>query len=260
MDIRNYNRSAWNKLVAKGDQWTVPVTSEQIGQARNGNWEILLTPSKSVPRDWFGNLTGADVLCLASGGGQQGPILAAAGANVTVFDNSPDQLGQDRSVADRDGLQIDTVEGDMRDLSHFPNEQFDLIFHACSNSFIPDPRPVWHEAFRVLRPGGYMLSGFSNPFLYVFDYNRMAEGELIVRHSIPYSDLTDLTKEELQKFIDDDYPLCFGHSLEDQIGGQTDAGFMIVGMYEDTWKDDADYSSISEYISCFAATRSRKPA
>ena len=40
-----------------------------------------------MPADWFGDLAGAPVLCLASGGGQQGPLLAAAGARVTVFDN-----------------------------------------------------------------------------------------------------------------------------------------------------------------------------
>jgi hypothetical protein len=54
-------------------------------------------------------LAGIEVLCLASGGGQQGPILAAAGAKVTVFDNSANQLVQDRLVADRDGLTIETV-------------------------------------------------------------------------------------------------------------------------------------------------------
>ena len=72
-----------------------------------------------------------DVLCLASGGGQQGPILAAAGANVTVFDNSPAQLRQDELVARREGLSIRTVQGDMRDLSAFADGSFDLIFHPC---------------------------------------------------------------------------------------------------------------------------------
>ena len=258
MDIREYNRTAWNKQVAKGNQWTVPVTSEQIEQARAGNWEIVLTPTKPVPHEWFGELNGANVLCLASGGGQQGPILAAAGANVTVFDNSPDQLGRDRMVADRDGLQIETVEGDMRDLSCFADDQFDLVFHPCSNCFVPELELVWREAFRVLKPGGDMLSGFCNPILYVFDYEKMTQGELDVRYKIPYSDLTDLTEEERQKFIDDGEPLCFGHSLQDQIGGQLAAGFVMAGFFEDDWVDDAEFASISEYIPCFIATRSRK--
>ena len=69
-----------------------------------GEWQIVLTPTKPIPRTWFpADLHGVDVLCLASGGGQQGPVLAAAGATVTVFDNSPRQLAQDRAVANVKG-------------------------------------------------------------------------------------------------------------------------------------------------------------
>ena len=91
----------------------------------------------------------------------QGPILAAAGADVTVFDNSPLMLATDRSVAARDSLQIRTVEGDMADLSQFSDSSFDLIVHPVSNTFVPDVRPVWKEAFRVLRQDGALLSGFT---------------------------------------------------------------------------------------------------
>lgn len=59
------------------------------------------------------------VLCLASGGGQQGPILAAAGARVTVFDNSRKQLEQDRYMAERDHLDIQTEKGNMANLAVF---------------------------------------------------------------------------------------------------------------------------------------------
>src|SRR5580658_7124734 len=98
------------------------------------------------------------MLCLASGGGQQGPILAAAGANVTVFDNSPAQLAQDRLVAEREGLVIETVQGDMANLCVFKDARFDLIIHPVSNVFVPDVKPVWREAYRILKPGGALLS------------------------------------------------------------------------------------------------------
>ncbi|MGV2332955.1 MAG UNVERIFIED_CONTAM: class I SAM-dependent methyltransferase [Planctomycetaceae bacterium] len=207
-------------------------------------------PGQSL-RDWFPPLFGLDVLCLASGGGQQGPILAAAGASVTVFDNSPAQLARDREVADRDGLPIVTVEGDMRDLSAFPDGRFGLIFHPCANGFVPDIRPVWREAARVLRPGGLLLAGFTNPILYLFDDARMTVGEFVVRHEIPYSDLTSLTDDERRRYVDNGEPLCFGHTLEDQIGGQLNAGLALTGFYEDggrEWK-------LTEYIACFIATR-----
>ncbi|MFK7820236.1 MAG: class I SAM-dependent methyltransferase [Planctomycetaceae bacterium] len=258
MDIREYNRDAWNTQVRNKNQWTVPVSAEEIAEAREGRFSIVLTPKKPVPMDWFGELKGADVLCLASGGGQQGPILAAAGANVTVFDNSPGQLAQDRAVAERESLDIKTVEGDMRDLSCFADESFDLIFHPCSNTFVPDIQPVWNEAARVLKTGGVLLAGFVNPILFVFDYDEMKKGNLKVRHKIPYSDLTDISEEERQQLIDEGEPLCFGHTLEDQIGGQAKAGLAITGFFEDKWLDDTEGAAISEYLPAFIGTRSQK--
>src|SRR5262245_43241082 len=153
-DVRAYNRKAWDRCVDKGDRWTLPVSAEVIAAARRGEWEIVLTPQRPVPRAWFPRLEGIDVLCLASGGGQQAPILAAAGAIVTLVDNSPKQLAQDRLVADREGLDITLVDGDMRDLVGFAGSSFDLIINPCSNCFVEDVRPVWREAFRVLRRGG----------------------------------------------------------------------------------------------------------
>ena len=132
MDVLDYNRQAWNSKVASQDRWTVPVNSDEIERARQGDWSIKLTCVKPVPRDWFGDLAGRDVLALASGGGQQGPILAAAGARVTVFDNSPDQLGQDSMVAERESLELETVQGDMANLEAFSDQSFDLVFHPVS--------------------------------------------------------------------------------------------------------------------------------
>ncbi len=94
-------------------------------------------------------------------------MLAAAGARVTVLDNSPRQLTQDRFVADREHLALQLVEGDMADLSQFASESFDLVFHPVSNCFVPDVRPIWREAFRVLRPGGRLVAGFLNPLVYL---------------------------------------------------------------------------------------------
>ncbi len=255
MDVAEHNRRAWNRLVEGRNQWTVPVSSEQIQAAREGRWALVLTPTLPVPREWFGELAGARVLCLASGGGQQAPILAAAGATVTVLDNCPKQLAQDRLVADRDGLQLRIEQGLMQDLSRFDDGAFDLVFHPVSNVFVPQVRPVWKEAFRVLRPGGTLLSGFNNPALYLFDEEEELRGELVVRHKIPYSDL-DLPKEKLDARIARGEPLEFGHTLDDQIGGQIAVGFVITGFFEDRHPP----SPLAEHLPCFIATRALKPA
>ncbi|MGQ0637609.1 MAG: class I SAM-dependent methyltransferase [Planctomycetaceae bacterium] len=258
MDIRSHNRAAWNTQVARRNLWTIPVSSETIASARQGRFQLLLTPTKTVPGDWFPELRGKPVLCLASGGGQQGPVLAAAGALVTVFDNSPAQLAQDRFVADRDGLNIQTVEGDMPDLSVFSDESFEMIFHPCSNCFTPDVRPVWRECHRVLRSNGVLLAGFTNPLRYLFEHERAQEGSLAVRYTIPYSDLRDLTEEDRKRLIVDPLePLEFGHTLADQIGGQLEAGFVLTGFFEDRYPaSSAD--PISRFINSFVATRAFK--
>lgn len=255
MDVAAYNRSAWDRQVAKGNRWTVPVGPGVIAAARHGDWTIVLTPTKPVPRAWFPDLAGLEILCLASGGGQQAPILAAAGALVTVVDFSPAQLAQDRLVADREGLTLRTVPGDMADLSAFADGQFQMVIHPCSNCFVPAVRPVWGEAFRVLRPGGVLLAGFCNPVLFIFDDTRVEQGELAVRYAVPYADHTSLTSDECRRFIDKDEPLVFGHTLEDQIGGQLDAGFVLTGLYED---HDPTHP-LSKFLPAFIATRAVKP-
>ncbi len=254
IDVRAFNREAWNKEVDNGNPWTIPVSADVIAAARRGDWQIILTPTKPVPRDWFPELTKCDVLCLASGGGQQGPILAAAGANMTVYDNSPKQLAQDRAVAERENLAIRTVEGDMRDLSAFADESFDLIVHPVSNCFVPDVLSVWREAYRVLRHDGSLISGFDNPVLYLFDPAKEKEGSLQVRFSLPYSELSSISEEERAMHFGKDSPLEFGHTLQDQIGGQIDAGFVIAGFYEDTFPGEL----ISKYCDSFIATRAVK--
>ena len=256
MDVPEYNRLAWDGLVDKGDQWTRAVDEKTIAAARAGSWSIVLTPIKPVPRAWFpASLVGKRVLCLASGGGQQGPVLAAAGATVTVFDNSAKQLEKDVLVAQREGLNIATELGDMCDLARFHADTFDMVIHPVANLFVGSVQPLWREAARVLKPGGALLAGFANPLAFIFDLQLMNEGKLAVRHRIPYSDAADLTDDELQNLIyAKGEPLCHGHSLQDQIQGQIDAGFVVAGFYE----DKASEGVLNDYIDTFIATRSIK--
>jgi SAM-dependent methyltransferase len=260
MDIREHNKRAWNRKVEEENHWTIPARPEQIANARRGDWHIVLTPVKPVPRSWFPPLAGCRVLGLASGGGQQGPILAAAGAKVTIIDNSPAQLGRDRDVAEREGLDLTTVEGDMRDLSMFADAAFDFIVHPVSNIFVPELAPVWREAFRVLAPGGSLIAGMVNPLTYCFDLALQKEGVLTMRYPLPYADLTSLTPEERSEFIGADEPVEWSHTLEEHIGGQLEAGFVLTGFYEDIWGDQHPEGELfNRFAPFFFATRARKP-
>lgn len=255
MEVHKYNKEAWNREVEGGDnRWTKPVDTETIAKARLGEFNVLLTENIPVPKRWFPPLKDADVLCLASGGGQQGPVLAAAGANVTVFDNSPAQLKQDQLVAEREALVLRTMEGNAADLFGLSDESFDLIFNPVSTVFMQDVRVVWMECYRVLRYGGILLTGSMNPVHYIFDLFKMDEGILEVAHSIPYSDLTSLSKEELDEYLTKGLPVEFGHSLTDLLGGQCAAGFVITDLYEDVMTD----SPLGKYHPNYLATRAVK--
>ncbi len=257
MNTVAYNRHAWNKQSNSDSRWCQPVDSKTINAARTGEWGVILTPNKNVPKDWFDELDGKDVLCLASGGGQQAPVLAAAGARVVSYDNSDEQLAKDRLVADRDGLDLKTVQGDMADLSAFQDESFDLIFHPVSNVFAEDIRPVWKECHRVLRKDGRLLSGFFNPAYFLFDHEEAeSTGILKVQYPLPYSDLKSLSKEKLDRIEREEWPYEFGHTLEDQIGGQLEAGLTLCGLYEDDW--DEKSTPLNKFSAMYIATLATK--
>ena len=242
----------------QGNEWTQPVGPEVIARARAGDWSVVLIGYEPVPRDWFpADLAGTAVLCLASGGGQQGPVLAAAGADVTVFDNSPRQLRRDEEVAARDGLNpkaITTVLGDMRDLSVFADSRFNLVFNPVSNVFCPDLAPVWQECFRVLRPAGVLLTGFVNPDLFIFDVEALdARAEFVVRHRIPFS-TAELPEDErlrsLRRGPDRVQPHADGADRRPAA-----AGFTLTHLVEAPHHADAT----ARYMPGYFATRAVRP-
>lgn len=251
MDIIKHNKSAWDNYVDKKDRWTIPVSEKVLDEAKTGNWSVVLTPNKAVPKKWFPPLKGSQVLGLACGGGQQGPILATLGAELTIFDNSEKQLNQDKKLSDQFDLGIKTVQGDMKDLSVFSDNSFDLIFNPCSIVFVDNVLPVWKECFRVLKPNGILMTGLMNPIAFQLD-----EESLKLIYKQPFSDVLSLPPDKLEELKRSKEPLVFGHSLTDQIGGQLDAGFMITDMFEDDWDDE---NKMDDFFPTFLATRAIKP-
>ena len=255
MNIFEYNRNAWNLQSEEGCRWSTPWPDEVIEKARAGEWAVILTPNRPVPESWFPSypdLTGVRILALASGGGQQVPVFAAAGAEVVSFDGSDTQLRKDEETCARHGLSVELRQGDMADLSDLETESFDLVFNPVSNVFAERLQPIWDGCARVLRPGGRLLTGFMNPSFYLFDHEVLEEtGELVVRHRLPYSDLADSAPDRLEEQLEAQVSVEYSHSWEEQIGGICDAGLAITGFYEDDW--DEESTKLQGWMGIFGA-------
>jgi SAM-dependent methyltransferase len=250
------NSKAIDKWVENGWEWSIPISSEVFSDAKNGKWNVVLTPIKSVPHEWFspflkdGRLDGVRLLGLASGGGQQMPIFSALGADCTVLDYSNKQLEQERIVAEREDYKINIVKADMTKRLPFDDNSFDIIFHPVSNCYVEDVYHIWNECYRVLKKGGVLLSGMDNGISYLFDDHEA--DPLTVTHKLPFNPLKD--RSLFDKYAATD-GVQFSHTLEEQIGGQLRAGFTLTDLYED---NDTE-GNLGKHIPLYIATRAVKP-
>ena len=249
MDYQDINAETIDRWVREGWEWGRPVSHETFLKAKQGIWDLLLTPTKTVPHEWFGEVKGKKILGLASGGGQQMPILAALGAICTVMDYSEEQLKSERTVADREGYEIRIIRGDMTKRFPFEDEEFDLILHPVSNCYVKSVKPIWKECYRVLKHGGVLIAGTDHYVNYIVD-----EAEEKIINHLPFDPLKD--PEQMRQLQKDDAGVQFSHSLEEQIGGQLEAGFILTNLYEDI-NNEGRLAELN--IPSFLAMRSVKP-
>jgi ubiquinone/menaquinone biosynthesis C-methylase UbiE len=154
-EIAQYNLERWKALTKANALFTRPYW----------NLDIASAGAKLDPEGRLGELAGKAVLCLASGGGQQSAAFALLGANVTVLDLAEEQLQRDCQVAAHYQVNIQTQQGDMRDLSQLPAQGFDLVWQPYSLNFVPEVHRVFREVARVLRPKGLYRFTCANPFV-----------------------------------------------------------------------------------------------
>lgn len=220
--------NSWKKRLAL--PWMQPITHEDFLRAASGDELMTLTGLREVPFSWYGDCSGKRVLGLAAGGGQQMAILSALGAQCTLLDISRAQLASDRMVSDREGYEIELIQGDMTDPLPFEDGSFDMVVNPVSNHYVEDVDPVFQEIFRVLRPGGTFLAGLDTGILWAFeDDGRLA-------YKLPFNPMKD--RELRKKLFLENEAYVFSHTLEEQIGGQLRAGFTLMDILEDVDDDD----------------------
>ena len=250
MNYQQINADTIDRWVEEGWEWGKPISHEDYLAAKEGVWDMLLTPIKPVPKNWFGEIKGKKILGLASGGGQQMPIFAALGGICTVLDYSKQQLESEKMVAEREQYEIEIIRADMTKPLPFPDESFDLIFHPVSNCYVQEVKPIFKECYRILKKGGILLSGLDNGINFIVD----EETESKIVHSLPFDPLKNPDQmAELQK---EDSGVQFSHTMEEQIGGQLEAGLILTHLYEDT---NGQGFLHEHQIPAFIATRAVKP-
>lgn len=216
-----------DRLAETDVNWSHPATPEQLEKARSGNIEMKVGNDGIIPPEWFGDLRGKKVLCLAGAGGLQAPVLACAGAEVTVLDLSEKMLDRDRVVAAREGLDIRIEHGNMCDLSRFEDGSFDLVLNPPSLFYVPDVTPVFREVYRVLKKGGSFIMISMAPIAYVCDYD-VEEGCYKAVNRMPYCSADHADQGDW---------IEYGHTMESYIGGQLECGFVLTG-YKEYQMDD----------------------
>ena len=247
IDYTKINSETWDSWAEDGCEWSLPISHEEYEKTNTNKFAVYLTPCITVPHKWFGDLKDKKVLGLASGGGQQMPVFSKLGAKCTVFDYSDKQLDADRMVAEREGYSIEIIKGDMSKTLPFEDESFDIIFHPVSNSYVEDVYHIWNECYRVLKKGGRLLAGMDNGINYLFEEDE----PLKVVNPLPFNPLK-ISEEKRKAMIANGDGVQFSHTLDEQIGGQLKAGFILKDLYED--RDRKGGNEIGKYYPQYFAT------
>ena len=238
--VNDHNRRAWDERVRARERHTASAAEKDFLDPL-----LAVDPCGWLPRP----ISGRRVLCLAGGGGRQGPLLAAAGANVTVADLSPAMLKLDREVAGRQGLTLRTVEASMDDLRQFADSSFDVVLQPVSTCYVPEVVKVYQEVARILAEGGLYLSKHKQPV------SLQASLRPLPRHYVltePYYRTGSLPPSD-PGFHRESGTLEFLHRWEELLGGLCRAGFVIEDVAEPRLADaEADFGSRSHRC-CFVA-------
>ena len=227
-NISKINRERWNTLARANVEFSRPFLDFTLEQSAQHVYRHGLLK----------DVAGKEVLCLASGGGQDSVAFGLLGANVTVLDLSDVQLERDRQAASHHGLKTRTIQGDMRDLSVFLDNQFDIVWQIYSINFVPSVEPVFREVKRVLERGGIYFLQFANPFAISIDDEKW-DGKAYPLNSL-YIDGEDLSMrfpdwdvgQPDGSKVKCDSPHEFRHTLSTILNSMTGNGFLLLGLWE----------------------------
>ncbi len=237
-EIARTNRETFAREKREGKPWTIPWLDLGVAAfkaCRDGTSDALPEPFGNDPVDrmMMSGVNGKRVLCLAGGGGQQSAVFSLLGAQVTVFDLTPEQLEGDAHAAAHYGYPVSLIQGDMRDLSSLPAGHFEHVYQPISTLYVPDLREVYAGVWRVLKPGGLYSSDYTFPLLCLANHIEWDGQAYRLQVASPYRRGTVLENEASEvslsqgSFIGE-----FHHLLSDILNGLIETGFTLKGVWE----------------------------
>jgi ubiquinone/menaquinone biosynthesis C-methylase UbiE len=242
-DLARFNQQRWNALVEAGIEYSRPLLDLDEDKARH----FLRDPGL------LGDVRGKNVLCLANGGGQQSAAFSVLGAQVTVLDLSDAQLEMDRQAATHYGVTMRIEPGDMRDLSRFEEQAFDIVWQEYSINFVPNCREVFTQVRRVIRPKGLYRVDFANPdSISLVESTWNGRGYVVsdsyidgeVQYADPAWDVQDASGS-IQRV---EGPREFRHTFSTFLNGLADQGFMLTHFEEKEGEGDGKPGSWEHMI------------
>ena len=166
-----------------------------------------------------------------------------------MFQKNGFPIASEKYVAEREKYEIEIIKA-TKNLP-FDDEIFDIIFHPVSNCYIENVYHIWNECYRILKCGGILLAGMDNGINFLFDDDEHLP--LILSNKLPYNPLKN--KIQYKKLEESDNGIQFSHTIEEQIGGQLKAGFIL----KDLYKDYNSNGLLKEYTPTYIATFAIKP-
>jgi len=247
MDPIEHNRRMWDERARRGARFARPIDYAELD-----NMTTAVDP-------WVADrVAGAAVLCLAAGGGRQGPVYARAGGHVTVIDVSNEQLDHDRRIAAELGLAITTLRASMDDLSALAAERFDVVVQPVSTCYVPCVAKVYAEVARVTKPGGVYVSQHKQPTSMQADVRRSPRGyEITERYyrNVPLPEVTGSPHREPGT-------IEYLHRWEQLVGELCRAGFVVEDLAEPDHSDRAgrpgSFGDRSLYVPPYVRIKARR--
>jgi 2-polyprenyl-3-methyl-5-hydroxy-6-metoxy-1,4-benzoquinol methylase len=144
---------------------------------------------------------GLKIIDVGAGTGRYAFYLAKQNCAVTALDIVPKHVASMQEQAKQQSLNLDIFQGDARDLSQFPDAQFDMVL--CMG-------PLYHlktaagrikalcECLRILKPGGIIAAAYCNRYaahlLEILDADKPLDTEFldkIIRKGLKPGDKSD---------------------------------------------------------------------